>query len=158
MGDLGRLLLWLLFLLSRWLFGGIRPVEDSLCTCDNVLNVHSGTLLREECRLELAASIPDDSPDNGEQNECTNGATRNCTRIGATITRSTGGHTDGFCTLITGARRDKDGVSDETKTPSDHPLETKFATLTTRAGRACRELSWTFYTVAGLQPHYKKER
>jgi hypothetical protein len=38
---------------------------------------------------------------------------------------------------------------------ADDVLEAKFATLAAWTRRTCRELSRTFYTVAGLQPHYK---
>ena len=46
-------------------------------------------------------------------------------------------------------------MSDETENAADDVLEAKFAALTTRARRTCRELSWTFYTVSEVQPHNK---
>lgn len=146
-------MLLLLFWLGG-LFGGIRPIKDSFSTGDDVLNLHSRTFLCGAYRLVLAASIPDGGANNGEQNDCANDAACNCTSIRTSITGSTGGHTDGHRALVAGARRGEAGVSDETETPDD-VLEAEFAALTSRTRRACRELSWTFYTVAGLEVHYK---
>jgi len=110
----GLLLLFLLFWLRRRLLGGIWPIQDRLCTRDDVLGVHSRTLLREECRLALAASIPDNSPNNGEENDSANNASRNCGRIRTSAGGYTGGcKTDGHRTLVTGARGGEAEVSDE---------------------------------------------
>jgi hypothetical protein len=112
MEDLGGPLLLLIFLLGGGLFGGIWPIQDCLCTRDDVLGVHSHTLLCEECRLVLAASIPDEGANNGEQNDSANNPARNCAGIGTSVAGCTGGHTNGRCALLTGARRGKVGVSD----------------------------------------------
>lgn len=105
--DLGGLLLMLIFLLGRGLFGGIRSIKHGFSTCDDILNFHSRTLLCKNCRLVLTASIPDDSPNNGEQNECANNAARNRANIRTSIAGSTRSHTDGHCALVAGARRDE---------------------------------------------------
>jgi hypothetical protein len=103
------LLLLLLFLLGRGLFDGIRAIEDGLCTSNNVFNFSRCTLLCEECRLVLAASIPDDGADKGEQNECADDAASNCASIRTSIAGYTRSRADGHRTLLTGARRGRAG-------------------------------------------------
>ena len=115
MGYLGGLLLLLLFLLGRGLFGGIWPIQDRLCARNDVLTVLSRALLCEECRLVLAASIPDDGCNNGEQDDAANSASRNCANIRTRVVGMTGDYTDGYCALLTSARKDEAEVSDETE-------------------------------------------
>ncbi len=63
----------------------------------------------------LAASIPDDGRNNGEQNDAANSASRNCANIRTRVVGLSGDYTDGYCALLTSTRKDEAELSDETE-------------------------------------------